>query len=373
LLRAKGAPGWTTEFESQEWDDFVEGNGGTPYQSWAYRSILEESGNDPEYLAYKRPGGPILAVCPMFRARVAKYRQRLTGPLETGTVPDPQEKLKPRSFQGILPIPALFGPEANPEVAARALQHYLEGMRYPITSSLDIMTSQKRVIESLLLLGFRNWKAHGDFITDLSKTPTSNIWSDAFNKHDRQDIKYFDGLGASFRLSSEGGEFNEFLKLHESTMLREGYRPMKADFLALMRRHLGEKLQLAVSDRSGELVAAQLLILDRPSQTVYIDKIGYTRLRNIHSSVVFLWFKICAWAEKNGFRYVNLGGARSDEALRLKRKFGGDFVEYHVFVIPSGSKLYPVTAGLLKGARKLREVVSRRQSYRRQGSEQVGA
>jgi lipid II:glycine glycyltransferase (peptidoglycan interpeptide bridge formation enzyme) len=350
---------WTPRFEKEDWDAFIEGNGGTPYQSWAWRSVLEDCGNDPEYLAYRNPGGAIIAACPLFRARVGMYRQRLMGPVSSGRVYGTGESREPRTFQGILPIPTLFGPGADVTVAARALQRYLEGLRFPPVSSLDLMTSQTRVVESLAGLGFRNWKAHGDFLTDLAKTPPDRIWSDVFGKHDRQAVKYFDGLGASFSLSSGEDEFKEFLKLHESTMLREGYHPITPGFLALMRRHLGERLQLALSVISDDVIAGQLLILDRANKTVYIDKVGYSRLRNIHSSVVALWFKVCRWAEDNGFRYVNFGGARSDEALRLKRKFGGEYIEYHVFVVPTASKLYPAAAGLLKGARRLGKVVSR--------------
>ena len=135
-------------------------------------------------------------------------------------------------------------------------------------------------------------------------------------------------------------------------MKREGHLPISAEYLSLMRRHLGTKLRVALSAGSEGLIASQLLILDNASKTVYIDKIAYTRPRNIHSSVVHLWFKVCAWAEENGFRYVNFGGARSADALKLKQKFGGEFKEYHMFVVPSASRLYPVAANILKGVRR---------------------
>jgi len=358
-VNPREAPRWTPEFTGEEWDAFVEGNGGTPYQSWAFRSIFKDCGNDPEYLVYRRPGGAILAACPLFRVRVGKTRQRLMGPIYRLAYGS-QERKEQKSLQGVLPVPSLFGPEVDLHAAARALQHYLEGFRFPPISSLDLMTSQSRVVESLRRLGFPHKKVHGDFITDLDRTPPEKIWSDVFSKHDRQAVKYFDRLGADYQFTADERGFREFLRLNEGTMLREGYTPITADYLELMRRHLGEKLQLALSSRSNELISGELLILDRANGAVYLDKIGYLRLRNIHSSVVALWFKTCQWAKRNGFRYVNFGGVRSEEAFRLKSKFGGEFTEYHMFVLPSSSVLYPVAAGLMRNARRLGTVVTKR-------------
>jgi lipid II:glycine glycyltransferase (peptidoglycan interpeptide bridge formation enzyme) len=220
------------------------------------------------------------------------------------------------------------------------------------------MTSQAMVFDSLKELGFHYEKVHGDFLTNLERTPPGKIWSDVFGKHDRQAVKYFEGLGAVCHLSNGDEEFRQFLRLHENTMLREGYRPMAEEFLSLMKQHLGDSLQLAFLAKPDEVFASQLLILDRANKTAYIDKIGYSRFRNIHSSVVALWFRICDWADRNGFRYVNFGGVRSDVAFRLKSKFGGEFVQYYLFVIPSASVLYPAAAGLLKGARKIGQAIS---------------
>jgi len=338
---------WAPCEDSTEWDTFIRETGGTPYQSWAWRSVLVELGNIPEYLACRGRNGKIVAGCPLFIARAGKYRRKLTGPVHT-------ERLdSDHSVRGVLPIPSIFGPDADVHLAIRSLQHYLEGLRFPAVTSLDLMTSQAFVIQSLKERGFRNWETHGDLLSDLVSTPTMKIWTGIFGKHDRQSVKYFASQETSFRLSTDQGDFGEFLKLHESTMARERYRPMSAEYLSFMRRHLGDRLQVALSVGTKGPIAGQLLILDDASKTVYIDKIGYTRSRNIHSSVVHIWFEVCAWAEENGFRYVNFGGARSAEALKLKQRFGGEFRQYHMFVVPSGSKLYPVASGFMKGIRKL--------------------
>ena len=318
---------------------------------------MKESGNDPEYLVYRKPGGPILAACPQFRVRVGKYHQKLTGAHISGYFAGAREGLEP--YYGMLPLPSLFGGEVDLTEAARALQTYLKRFRFPPVSSLELMTSERRVIESFASLGFRTWKAYGYFLTDLSTTPSGKIWADTFGKHDRQAIKYFDGLGTSFYLSSAEEDFARFLKLHQETMFQRGYRPLTEQFLALMRKHLGDRLQLALSVQSGQLIVGQLTALDRANQTVCIREIGYSKLRNIHSSVVHSWFKICEWAEKNDFRYIDFGGARADEAYRLKAKFGGEIIDKYVIVVPSASKVYPAVRGLLQAAKRTKSAVGR--------------
>jgi len=345
--------------EPEDWDSFIEANRGTPYQSWSWRSMLKECGNQPEYLVYRKPRGAILAACPLFRVRVGRYQQKLMGPPVYNRVSPRKEQLERKKPRWREPLPSLFRDDVDVPEAARALQLYLKPSISNPLGSMELLTWQTRVIESLAALSFRHWKTGGHFLADLEKTPPDKIWVDAFSKHDRQDVKYFDGLGTSFRLSTAEGEFAQFRDFHESSMIREGYSPMTGEFLAVVRKHLGDKLQLALSDRSGELVAGQLLILDRVNQTVYVDKVAYLRSRNIHSSVVFLWFRICEWAKDNGFRYINFGGARSEEAYKLKRKFGGEFKEEYVFVVPSASRLYSTAAGIMRTTRRFTNLVSR--------------
>jgi hypothetical protein len=145
------------------------------------------------------------------------------------------------------------------------------------------------------------------------------------------------------------------LSILVETMRREGLYAVTEEYLSLMRRHLGDNLQLLLYVLSGDPVAGQLLILDRPNQTAYIDRIAYSRERNIRSSVVSMWFKICEWAQENGIRYINFGGGWAESGYRLKRKFGGDLQENRLFIVRSPSRLYSVGAGLLKRVRKTRK------------------
>jgi predicted N-acyltransferase len=359
------SPRWTPTVEPEEWDAFIEANQGTPYQSWFWRLMLEELGNRPEYLVYREPRGGILAACPLFRVRVGRYRQKLTAPSVYNRVSHGNERVEVKMLRWREPIPSLFRNDSDVSEAARALQLYLKPSVSNPLSSIELLTWQTRVIESLTGLGFRHWKTGGYFLTDLEKSPPDKIWAEVFGKHDRQDVKYFDALGTSFRLSTSEGDYAHFRDFHENTMLRKGYSPMTGEFLSVLRRHLGDKIQLALFDKSGELVAGQLLVLDRISRTVYVDKVAYQRSRNIHSSVVALWFRICEWAKDNEFRYINFGGARSEEAYRLKRKFGGEFTEKYVFVVPSASKLYSTAAGLVRTTRRLTKLVTGRQAVRK--------
>jgi hypothetical protein len=360
-LNAKVTARWTSTVDPKEWDRFIEVNRGTVYQYWTWRSVLKDCGNNPEYLVYRESGGPILAACPLFRVSVGRYRQKLTGPPFLDRVARGGEQLEREKLRWIEPLPCLFGGDVDVPEAAQALQLYLKPSITRLVSSMELLTWQTRVIECFTRLRFPHRKIGSYFLTDLEKTPPDKIWAEEFGKHDRQDVKYFDGLGASFRLSTTEEEFARFHELHDSSMLREGYSSMTEEFLAVVRRHLGDKLQLAMSVKSEELVAGQLLILDRINQTVYIDRVAYSRSRNIHSSVVSLWFKICIWAKENGFRYINFGGARTDEAYKLKRKFGGEYLETYVFHVPSKSKLHSTAAGILKTTKRLRNVVSRGQ------------
>ena len=330
--------GWTSEVTPEEWDRFIEANWGTPFQSWAWRSLMADSGANPEYLVYRSHSGDILAACPEFRVRRGRYNQRLMGAPISGRFAGIEEE--PEILSTVLPIPSLFAEGVDLTQAARALQEYLGRFRLPPMSSMELMTSQRRVLESFGGLGFKHWMAYSYYVTDLAKTPTKKIWEESFHKHDRQAVKYYDRLETSFRLSSADSDFSEFLRLHEQSTFRKGYRPIRESFLSLMRKHMGKSLLVALTAQAGQLIVGQLAILDKAHQTLHMRETGYLRQKNIHSPVVHSWFNVCEWAEKNGFRYVNFGGARSDEAHRLKRKFDGEITDNHVIVVPNTSKVY---------------------------------
>ncbi len=351
---------WSSQVEPSEWQEFIEANHGTPYQWWSWRSVLKECGNVPEYLVYRGTGGDIRAACPHFSVKISAYHHKLMGPLNEGMAADAQRAVH-RAFPHVRPLPSLFRPDVEPMDAVGTLRHYLRGFRFPSVSSMELITTQKSVVRALASLGMASRWAGGDYLTDLQGTPPSRIWTDSFGKHDRQSVKYFDGLGTTFQVTSTQRESARFLKLHRETTQREGFHlHMMPEFFPSVQRHFGDKILIALSSLSGEAVAAQLLILDRANQTVYIGDIGYLRPRNIHSSVIHLWFKVCEWAEGNGFRWVNFGGGRKFG----KQKFGGDLVEKYVFVVHNPSRLYPVMARLFKWSKRAKRLIGRKSQTR---------
>src|ERR1039457_6260452 len=63
---------WSETTDKTEWDGFAAQNGGSIFQSWRWRKVLESLGSRPLYLTCRDGKGTLLAICPFFYQKAGR-------------------------------------------------------------------------------------------------------------------------------------------------------------------------------------------------------------------------------------------------------------------------------------------------------------
>ncbi|MDA4114490.1 MAG: GNAT family N-acetyltransferase [Thaumarchaeota archaeon] len=248
-----------------------------------------------------------------------------------------------------------------PEIIGSMSKSVTPSIRNPVVS-LQFRVHQQAMIQPLLGAGMRHDVRQGLSILSLVSKPREYIWNNEFGKHDRQAVKYYDDRGASFTFAQSESDFIEYQALHHETMSRAGERPRPREFFSRMQSNLGEKFKVGLITFEGKLIAGFAMICDPRTSTVYLGlNIGYTRVRNIHSSMLYLNWKIVNWASENDFRVINFGITESDHNdpnHKMKEKFGSEFVPVYRFILPTSRITYSVGKTIDRKIGSLRKSLS---------------
>lgn len=317
---------WSKTEDGKEWDNFVAQNHGTAFQSWAWREVAESELQVPHYLALRDPNGTLNAVCPFFQIRQGPYLSALDS--------------NPGAFRG--------GPLfiSNSENILPSMELLRKSVKFSISNRLKFFRMNvynEDIVSSLLNLG-APYKIYVTLsVLNLKVTSVDNIWTNHFLKRERQNIKYFDRVGCSFRLAERETEYDAFLKLHRQSMERQSYPSLSTDYLNKMRSAFGEDFRIGeVTFPNGDLVAAVSLVFNPSRTMVHLLHVGYSREPNSKSSYSYIIWKVVGWAAANGLEFVDLGGTNPDPSKaihRVKRKFGARFIPVYTFTIPVKSLL----------------------------------
>jgi hypothetical protein len=324
---------WSETLDSKEWDDFVFANNGSVFHSWSWRRVLETTGSRPFYVACRDTNGRILAICPFLQRKAARNFVLLDS----------------------LPLSHMSGPLVGSQVAN--VQEILGLLRKSVKFSIhnpvvcmQLKVHQQPIIRSLIDLGFRHQITEGLFILDLSGKKPADIWSQNFQKHDRQAVKYYERDGSGFGFAQQESDYADYLSLHQESILRRKERQLiPPEFLSKMRADLRDQLKVVLVTFESDVIAGLSMICDPRISTVHLAIIGYSRARNIHSPVVYMDWKIVNWALENGYRYVNFGPTSSSPTNpihRLKLRFGGRFVPRHEFILPTSHLPYTLARSI---------------------------
>jgi hypothetical protein len=210
--------------------------------------------------------------------------------------------------------------------------------------AMQLRVHQERIISPLLALGIRHTFNRGLFVLNLQATSPEEIWTSGFKKHDRQAVKYYD-QSSTFRFAEKEDEFLDYFSLHEGLIRRDNKELLPRNFLSKMRSNLGDRLKVAVVSSGERVIAGFSVIIDPSNSIVHLTLIGYSRTKNIHSSVVYLNWKTLEWAHKQGFKYVDFGLTRSNRAdpvYQLKERFRATFLPSYLFSMPTYGLSYSI-------------------------------
>ena len=333
---------WAEAQDSREWDEFVARNGGSIFHTWSWRKALQSAYSRPLYLVCNDGKGSLLAVCPFF------YRRGCRRLLYLDCLPNSQ-------VAG--PVVGLQVP--NVREIMKSLRSAVKFSVFNPVVSMKIRVQDSPVIQTLIDLGFRHEQARGQFILDLHDKSPQDIWDGLFKKHDRQAVKYYEGRGSSFGFARNEQDYADFLALHEESVARTKDRPLNSpELLSSMRANLGKRLEIALVRLEDAVMAGFSMTCDSYLSTVYLSTLGYSRVKNIHSPIIYVNWKALNWASENGFRYVNFGTTVADPAnpiYKMKQRFGGRFVPVYQFTLPISGLPYSLASSFNRAIRRVKK------------------
>jgi hypothetical protein len=350
-LNEKSLGKWSETQDSVEWDDFVLQNGGSIFQTWAWREALGEKdsqGNPirPFYLVYRDSGERILAACPFF------YTQGRQGRYISETI---LESLPDWTF--------IAGPVISDSVAndapriVMALQKSVKpsSPTNPIVA-MKFRIHQQSLIQLMLSLGLHHRQYDGLFVLDLHEKPPDHIWNNGFQRHDRRAIET---LGKS----AEFGFIDDDASLLNFSLLKRGaaiHRYDRLDFLVKTRAVMRDKLRIASVTLENEMIAGNMILCDTVISMVQFGMLRYSCTKNIHepmANTTYINWKLINWAYENGFRYVNFGPYPVDQVSnpahpshQLQERFELAFVPRYNFTLPIPS----LALSILKKIRQIK-------------------
>ena len=315
---------WMEAADSKEWDDFVSQNRGSVFHRWSWRKVIESEGFKPYYLVCRSSDGAPVALCPYVLASGRRF-------FHLTTLPD--------TFLGG-PI-VMCGERNLREILGTLPRAVRFSVMRPITT-MHTVTHLADVADSMKSLGFEfRLDDFGLLMTDLEKHQPDHVWSNGFNKHDRQAVKHYDSQGAVFKFSADPNDFADYISLEAGanwSLLDRG------DFFQSVERFLPDSLKVCSIQVQGKMIAALLVFNDPSIMTVHLMGMRYRRGRNIHSSVTFANWRILDWASSKRYRFVNFGPwlglhvvDSAHYAYKLKRRFEADFYpRFHFVLRPQG-------------------------------------
>ena len=285
---------------------------------------MESDGGKPFYMACRDGRGSLVAICPFFYGKAGRHLLELDS----------------------LPMGHMTGPLIGAEAGNTA--ELLESLRRSVKFSalnplvsMKLRVHQEPVARCLVGLGFECERDSGLFVLDLLKKTPADILGQEFRKHERGDIRYYEEGGSSFELASQESDYNAFLSMQQESMRRQGYLPLSPELLSSLRSNFGEGFKVASVVSGNERIAALGFFCDPTNSMVNLMFVGYSRARNSKSSYFFAFWKLVNWASETGFRYLDFGLTSPDPAdprHRVKRKFGGEWVERYAVSMPIQSR-----------------------------------
>ena len=331
---------WSKTEDGNEWDDFVVQNGGSIFHSWSWRRVLENNDFIPLYLVCRDAGGRTLAVCPFFCRTGRQGRHIREMYLES--LPESRRAGIIRSMAG----PIVDGQRANASEILASLPKSAKSSSFNPVVQMRINVHQQQIIQTMIALGFQYKIKFEFFILDFHEKIPEHIWSNGFQKHDRQAVKYYEQLGSEFGFARHESEYHDYLALSGGTTDPND----SADFLSKMRLNLGDRLKIARVTLESKVVAGISILCDPVGPTAHLMIIRYSPVRNIHSPVTYINWKIINWAYEQGFRYVDFGAYhRSSDPARpsykLRSRFEVSPVPRYEFALPLSSMYHSVARG----------------------------
>jgi hypothetical protein len=217
---------------------------------------------------------------------------------------------------------------------------------------MHIRAHKDQVIQPLIGLGFPYSITHGLYVLDLKEKSPEHIWSNGFNKHDRQAVKHYEQLGAEFGFARNDSDYAEYVKLLKGSTIFFRVRvhsPEREDFVSRMRRFAGDRLKVALGKIGGEVIAGVSMLFEPENSTIHFAIVRYSRENNIHSRVTYLYWKAINWASEKGYRYIDFGAYSIPKSsnpthpfFKLRERFESTIVPRYQFVLPTSTRVYSI-------------------------------
>ena len=292
----------------EEWNAFVEKNGGSVFQRTEFAELLHECMDyEPRMLAEKS-GGKIEGVFPAMKAKYALFGHLISMPPNY-----------PKFYEG--------GPLGR-EKAKRALaEKFLAESKGCVACFCRLENAEgAKIFEQL---GFEK-KAFTAMVAEIGKSG-EELFA-AYHKKTRNAVRKAYGQGFSIREAKGSGDTKTFAAMYEKTMekLGAGKTFNEKFFLKaeeqLFRKGLGTIL---LAELEGKAVAGTMLLFSKARKTChYFSSASDERFLDKNPNN-FLLNEAMLFAKKRGFEFFDFGTSATEELERFKERFGGKPREFY--------------------------------------------
>ncbi|GEM_PF-1312545 len=282
--------------DRDEWNRFVEENGGTIYHTFEWRDFLERVSSYVPYYMYVKKEGSIRAACPIFLVKSRIFGNRLI------SVPYADKV-------GILGEPA-FGKEILAEVTKLGKQLNVKSIE------MHNLSQKYSPADSGF---FKPWE-YPSFLINL--LPGEEKIFENLTKYLRKNIRRAKKSGVVTREIKTGGDMKKFYECHKLNMHELGTPPLPFKFFnelfnVFYPKYLGGYL----AEYGNKTIAGLILFFYNEGVIAYsgLSKPEYKHLNGL--SLIF-WEAIKNNCKK--FKYFDFGTSRPNSGnFEFKRKWGG--------------------------------------------------
>lgn len=292
--------------DPEEWNLFVERNGGPVYAHWGWGSAVESYGHDRWHLVVRdHESGSIAGALPLYHVKSRLFGSQLLSPAfaERGSV-----------------TPGDDGPEIPKQVLLEHTKQLADSLGVDWVS---LRGSQVEVIDE-----FVQKNRYVTFQTAVNR-PLDAIWDGLKDSRQRQINQATDNPSLQFHIGTSLADLREYYRLYLKSMRGHGTPPHSFRFFRILWEELyGEgNFRLSMIRRDDTLING-MIDLSLGSTTYQWGVVTDYEHRELNGGSWLVW-KSLQWASENGYDTYEFGRTREGSGVYMfKKSFGGSKVWY---------------------------------------------
>jgi len=277
------------QHDQARWDEFIETNASVPpLNCFAWRTILEEIyGVETNFLVAEASGGDVVGVLPVYFNRTRRGRKCL--------------------------FSLRFGLVSKNDRATGALIDEVGRVCEASGVSSDLISSGYDQKPSNLPSVSRS-----TFVLNISDD-VEHEWR-ALSAKTRNTVRKAEKSGVSVHQGRE--HLSEFYDIYANALARKGFAIHAPAFFHSMARNLGDRFDLLVARREGEIVGGTIIVKG-PGVAMYPFQAAKPETVSLAVIPLMVW-KLITYCAERGIFHIDMGeSSPGSGTFRFKKNFGG--------------------------------------------------